>query len=355
MLSLSLALLLCNGDRMTREEAWSWWEKTGAIKGVNYLPSTAGNSTEMWQASTFTPEVIERELALAQATGINAVRVFVQYIVWEDDPDGMIERFRWFLSTAADHGIKTMPVLFDDCAFGYPACKDPYLGPQGDPLPGEYSPYWTPSPGHAMIDDKVHWPKLKKYVQAFVSEFKSEENILMWDMYNEPGNGGVRGRSHELVLESIKWARNAGPSQPVTVGAYATNLEEKASQDFIDASDVVTFHTYNAPGQVRRMIDVCARAGRPVLCTESVIRRGGNTYQNLLPIFAERSVGWFSWGLVNGRTQTYLHWGSRPGSPRPAVWQHDLYTTEYEPYDQEEIDMIRSFKFMRGGERRDSP
>ena len=37
------------GGKWKREEIWKWYRQTGVIRGVNYLPRTAINPTEMWQ------------------------------------------------------------------------------------------------------------------------------------------------------------------------------------------------------------------------------------------------------------------------------------------------------------------
>lgn len=79
------------------------------------FPSTAVNSTDMWQAESFDPETIDRELGWAQDIGFDSCRVFLQYLVWEHDPDGLKERIDRFLSIADNHGINTMLILFDDC------------------------------------------------------------------------------------------------------------------------------------------------------------------------------------------------------------------------------------------------
>ena len=47
------------------------------------------------------------------------------------------------------------------------------------------------------------------------------------------------------------------------------------------------------------------------------------------------------WGLVNGKTQTDLPWGHRPGDPVQKIWQHDLYRGDFKPYDQKEIDLLK--------------
>ena len=59
-----------------------------------------------------------------------------------------------------------------------------------------------------------------------------------------------------------------------------------------------------------------------------------------LPVFAEENVGCLNWGLVNGKTQTDLTWGHKPGDPAPKMWQHDLYRPDHAPYDPQELDLF---------------
>ena len=47
--------------------------------------------------------------------GYNSCRVFVQYIVWKADPQGLKKRFAQLLELADKHHLRVMPVLFDDC------------------------------------------------------------------------------------------------------------------------------------------------------------------------------------------------------------------------------------------------
>ena len=53
----------------TREKAWDWYGNIGPIRGCNYLPRTAVNSTEMWQDRTFDLETIDREMNVVIAIG----------------------------------------------------------------------------------------------------------------------------------------------------------------------------------------------------------------------------------------------------------------------------------------------
>ena len=65
-------------------------------------------------AGSFDPPTIDRELGWATRLGFNSCRVFLQYLVWQADPDGFNKRFEQFLSIAQGHGITVMPIFFDD-------------------------------------------------------------------------------------------------------------------------------------------------------------------------------------------------------------------------------------------------
>ena len=53
-------------ERWSAEQATDWYNKQPWLVGCNFLPSTAINQLEMWQADTFDPETIDRELALGR-------------------------------------------------------------------------------------------------------------------------------------------------------------------------------------------------------------------------------------------------------------------------------------------------
>ncbi|MBT4500295.1 MAG: cellulase family glycosylhydrolase [Gemmatimonadetes bacterium] len=327
----------------TPEKTRDWYKKPDPIRGCNYLPGTAVNSAEMWQEETFDPESIDRELAWAAHAGYNSVRVFLQYLVWAESPDGLERRIDQFLSIAAKHGIGTTPILFCDCAF---ADREPYLGRQDDPVPGVHNSGWVPSPGLQRVADRSVWPDLEKYVTGIVSRFAGDGRVLLWDLYNEPGNSQLGEESLPLVEASFSWARSAGPEQPITTGLW-TDFDSPMSKRIAELSDIISFHAYDPPEGVREKVDQCAAYGRPLICTEWLHRQTGNTFESILPIFAENRIGWYHWGLVAGRTQTYMHWGSQAGDPIPDIWQHDTFHEDGRPYDPGEIEQVGRFSFSR--------
>ncbi|HUT32566.1 MAG TPA: cellulase family glycosylhydrolase [Planctomycetota bacterium] len=324
-------------ERWTAEQARGWGERQPWIVGFNYVPSNAVNTTEMWQAETFDAALIGRELALAGDLGFNSTRVFLQYLVWKRDPEGLRKRLEQFVGIADRRGLSTMPVLFDDCAF---AGKQPYLGKQDDPVPGVHNSAWTPSPGHQRVADKAVWPDLEQYVADLVGHFAADKRVVAWDLYNEPGNGGMGNKSLPLVRECFAWARKAKHTQPLTIGVWTGGLAD-LNKAQLALSDVVSFHSYGNLVAVKAMVAGLRAHGRPILCTEWMARGMGSLPRTHLPFFKQEQVACYNWGLVNGKTQTHLPWGSKKGGPEPKPWHHDLLRRDLTPYDPQETEFIR--------------
>ena len=322
--------------RWTKDQAWDWYSKQPWIVGFNYVPSYACNTTEWWQEETFDLKTIDRELGWAADLGFNTARCFTQYIVWKNDPEGFKKRFDRFLAVAHKHGISIMPVLFDDCSFGWPPELDPYLGKQRDVTPGMILPSWTPSPGKKLGLDPAERPMLKRYIQDMVSTFKDDKRIIIWDMFNEPLNRTKIG-TDEFLEMIFGWARQANPNQPLTVGVCGPPPEI-----LLKLSDVITYHHYGRYDTMRSLIGGNKRLGRPLLCTEWMARPLGSNIETDLTLFRNEGVGCYMWGLVNGRTQCQYPWFNKPNDPVPeAGWFHDILHTDGTPYRSDEIQAIR--------------
>ena len=319
--------------RWTREQAWAWYRKQPWIIGFNYVPSTAANSTEFWSAETFDEQTIGRELGWGAQLGFNSCRVFMQYLVWKQDLNGLKKRLDKFLGLAHQHGLTTTLVLFDDCAFGDPPLAEPHLGKQRDPIPGMILPSWTPSPGHKTLSDSDAWPDLEKYIRDIVGAFGRDPRVLMWDLYNEPS------RSLPLVEATFRWARATHPTQPLTMGPFGGPAEFGRRQ--LELSDVISFHFYGNYDGLRGQIADYKKHLRPVINTEWMARLQGSQWATDLPLFKQEAVGCYNWGLVNGRTQCQFAWYHKRGTPEPKVWFHDLFHRDGQPYDAAEHEVIR--------------
>ena len=326
--------------RWSKEQANAWYGKQPWLFGCNFIPSTAINQLEMWQADTYDPKTIDRELGWAQSLGMNTVRVFLHDLAWQADAGGFKKRLGDYLAIADKHSIRTLFVLFDDCWN-----TNPKIGKQPPPVAGVHNSGWVQSPSTTVVVNPKDWPRLERYVRDVVSTFGEDKRVLMWDLYNEPGNNKLGTKSLPLVKAVFRWARSANPSQPLTVGVWYDNKELNAYQ--LAASDVITFHNYNLADNLRDEIRRLKKLGRPVICTEFMARTRGSRFATHLPVFKEEQVGCYCWGLVSGKTQTIHAWGSKKGSPEPKVWFHDIYRANGTPFDPQEVAAIKKLTLPR--------
>ncbi|UYZ63855.1 glycoside hydrolase 5 family protein [Hymenobacter weizhouensis] len=321
-------------------KAWAWYAKVGAIRGVNYVPSTAVNMLEWWQAETFDPTTIDRELGYARAVGYTSVRCNLPELVWEHDPAGLKKRLATFLGLAHKHGLTVMLCLFDDVNF---AKANPQLGPQPAPVPGVHNSRWVPSPAPADVDNRRRWPVFERYVKDIVGTFARDERVLVWDLYNEPGNGGLFTRSLPLMEAAFGWARQMRPVQPLTTGPFIFYFT-KPTRRMYELSDIISFHHYGTAAEAEKLIQKLQVYGRPLVCTETVRRVPGKDYADLLPVYARHRVSWYSWGLVAGKQQTYLPWETTDQTINDP-WHWDMLYPDGRPYRPAEVALIKAFRF----------
>ena len=328
--------------RWDNERAWLWYDNLGVVKGVNYIPRNAVNSTEMWMEGGFDAEVIDEEMGWAQDAGYTTLRVQLQYAVWHDDPEAFIERVAKFFELAESHDLQVVPVLFDDRNF---AQADPVVGPQPQPLPGQHNAQWTPSPGAAAVTDRSVWPELERYVKEVIDLFKDDERVVYWDLYNRTGDGGLGEDSLPLMEQTFNWAREIDPDQPLVVAAW-TRPESAMTARMLERSDIITVQSFEGAEQVEELLHLLKGYERPIICSDWLLRQQGSTFKDVLPLFSLNRVGWFNRGLVNGRTQQWIQQDRYRSESDPELWQHDVFSAEGEPFDEEEIKMIQEFRFQ---------
>src|ERR1700680_4513178 len=124
LLGVSSTVMAANAPAWSAKQANEWYESQPFLVGSNFIPSTAINQLEMWQAATFDARTIDRELGWAESLGFNTMRVFLHNLLWQQDSIGFLSRMDQFLTIADRHHIRPMFVLFD--AVWAPM---PHLGP----------------------------------------------------------------------------------------------------------------------------------------------------------------------------------------------------------------------------------
>ena len=360
-LALLIAVILFGGQQQAPQNRWSeekatqWYANQPWLVGSNYIPSNAINEIEMWQADTFDPKRIDEELGWAQAIGMNTMRVFLHDLLWKQDQAGFKSRIDAFLEICSRHNIRPIFVLFDSCWDPFPE-----LGRQRAPRPGVHNSGWVQSPGAKALEDPAEYPRLKAYVVGVIDAFGHDNRVLAWDLWNEPSNTNKSSYGKQepankvqlilnLLPQTFAWAREAHPIQPLTSGVWTGDWSVPAKLDpmskiQLDLSDVVSFHNYEAPKIFAMRIRWLHQYGRPLLCTEYMARPVNSTFEGILPIAKQEKVGAINWGLVAGKTQTYLPWDSwkHPYVNRESkLWFHEVFRTDGKPYLPGEVAFIR--------------
>lgn len=347
-----------DGERWSQAEAKSWYEQQPWLVGANYTTSNAINQLEMFQAESFDPVAIDRELGWAREKfGMNTMRVYLHDLLWKQDQKGFLKRLDQFLAIAAKHGIRPMLVLFDSCWD-----PDPVLGAQRRPIPGVHNSGWLQSPGRHELVDPANDAHFRAYVQGVVGAFANDKRVLAWDLWNEPDNPGggnymdkqldrEQARIEELLPKVFEWARAKKPIQPLTSGVWIGDDWSPGARSLnaiqrtqLEQSDVITFHNYEQPEAFEARVAQLRGYDRPLICTEWLARGNGSNVDTILPIARRENIGMINWGFVDGAIQTRFPWDSwqRPYTMQePTLWFHDLLKADGTPYRAREAELFR--------------
>ena len=298
---------------------WSW------VKGAVFIASHGVNSYQMWEE--WDPAAIERELCYARFYGLNTVQVYLNFLLWQKQPQVALERFEQFLALAAKQELKVLPIFFDDVGNVDP----PHLAPYAPPVPGLHNSQMMGSPGREVIDKRYpeFRSQLQRYVQDFVKAHREDPRIPCWQTCNEPSHASTL----PLIMEAYGWIKETGSKIPVTAtggGAFFGGY----------ASDFPTFHSYLDPKADPAQKMVLGDGGSEHLCTETLDRPAVDL-PKLVRYFSERRTGWVAWELMVGRDNCRYPWGSPPGAPEPAVPFHGIVYPDGHPWSLDDVRAIR--------------
>lgn len=366
----------------TKAQAWAWYDAQPWMRGCNYLPASAANYTDMWQAlgSEERFEEMERELSLAEATGFNVMRLIIceqGFGVWLADHDGFMSRFGRWLEMLDRHGMRAIVLLGNDCS----RPKEYWSLPRPGPQPNDWGYHGgrkvsqhgslPDAVGYTVMDDPKLGPKFCEMCREIVAKHRDDPRIAFWNVWNEPGNNnrGALTLSHMRRLFEMLWA--VDPVQPlaadVWTDGYGTGLspgrrtdvrrdEREAAQKLAgELSDIVSYHCYGPYEEQVKLIRRLRRFyGRPLVNTEWLARCLGCNVAECYPLFYIEKIGAVNFGFVAGRYQMYEPWEGmwkeveRGGGRQYDMtkWFHDLYRPSHRPYDPNEIELIKRFNSL---------
>jgi Cellulase (glycosyl hydrolase family 5) len=321
----------------TAAQANEWYKQWGWLRGSDFIPSTAINQLEMWQAETFDTLTINRELGWAEDIGMNSMRVYLHHAAWEIDKEGFKKRMNQYLAIASRHRISTLFTIFDDC--WNPTYQ---TGKQPEPKTGIHNSGWIRDPADILHTDSTIIKTLEMYVKDVLTTFANDKRIVLWDLYNEPGNSNYGNKSMALLQQVFRWGREVNPSQPLSVGVWNDDLKD-LNQYQLENSDVITYHNYSTHEDHKSMIDTLRKFNKPLICTEYMARTRGSRFENIMPILKQENVGAYNWGFVAGKTNTMYAWDApMPDGQEPKIWFHDIFRKDGTPFDKKEVQLIKS-------------
>lgn len=339
-----LLLSACGGSepgrRWSEKQAQEWGEKTPWMAGCDYITSDAINQIEMWSKDTYDEKQIDKELTWAEGIGMKTLRVFLSSVVYDNDAKGLKKRMDNFLSICQKHGIRPLFVFFDDCWNA-----ESKYGKQPEPKPGVHNSGWVQDPSVSLRSDTAAlYPKMEKYVKDVLKTFGKDDRILLWDLWNEPGNSGHGLSTLPMLRRVVEWAREANPSQPVSIGLWKFTKDFAPLNAFlIENSDIITYHNYNDSTDHKTCIRYLQMLNRPLVCTEYMARRNNSTFQTIMPILKREKVIAINWGFVSGKTNTIFAWDEpMPNVKEPRLWFHDIFRQDGTPFSQKEVDFIKT-------------
>lgn len=335
--SISHALVPAKSRVWTKQKANLWYSTLPWLSGCNFQPSTAINQVEMWASDTYDASTIEKELGWAEELGFNVVRVYLSSEVWKIDPSGFKKRIENFLSICDKHKIKPIFVFFDDCWN-----EETVQGKQPAPKAGVHNSGWVQDPACSLRADTTKlFPVLEKYVKDILETFKNDNRILLWDLYNEPGNSQHGISSLPLLKNVFKWGRQINPTQPLSAGIWYFGTTELNTFQ-LENSDVITYHNYNDVSDHQMWINFLKAYDRPMICTEYMARRNNSLFPNIMPLLKRNNIGAINWGFVSGKTNTIFAWDEpRTNEKEPSLWFHDVLRKDKTAFDPAEVEFIK--------------
>ncbi|MBP3381696.1 MAG: cellulase family glycosylhydrolase [Clostridia bacterium] len=347
----------------SKERANEWYNARPWIRGCNFMGSDCANRIDQWQEEGFEERlaVADTELELVAKTGFNSIRIIPEFYVWKHQHDGFMDRFERYIATAAKHGISCMVVFGNDCMPPKEeALKRFHLGKQnvdwGYHGGRKVSQHGAQAgPGYHLLDEPELAKEHYEWVREIVTKYKDDERIIMWDVFNEPGNSNRGNLSMPHLKEFFRIIREIDPIQPLTVGIWNTSKGLSGISEIeryaLENSDIISFHNYGSYIENVKLIKELKAFGRPLVNTEWLARCLDNNVQEIFPLFYLENIGCYNWGFVAGKYQTYEPWNSvwEQYAENPQMkwdftkWFHDLYRPNLRPYDPKEIELIKSF------------
>ena len=202
------------------------------VRGFNFHPTYSFGANEDWVM--FDYSVWEKELLRGKELfpNMNTIRVWLSWNAWCKLEDRFITYLRQVVELCKANGIYVIPSIFN-------RWHDPMI--DGD---GIYIDHFLPGSSWLL----KYGDPFGEYIDALAKEFKDEEQILVWDLCNEPLAYDVNFPLKDVIMPyELDWLRRmadrlraGGITQPIGIGSTG----DQSMNVFGDICDVYLTHMY---------------------------------------------------------------------------------------------------------------
>ena len=270
-------------------------QQSDAIRGAVYFPARAFNTYQTW--ADYDPAQTSRDLAFADALGLNAVRVLLSFEFWRGNRAVMGRHLDHFLATAQRQGLAVVLGLFES------------VGKVPTPRALRNRDIETStavrSPGPSVIRNRRNWDAPRRFVEWVVDRIGDHDALLALEIMNEPGGYDPRV---EFCRAMLRAARDARAGVPLTMGSK-TPENNRLYRD--PRLDIYQFH-YNLPrsqDEMRAALEAAVALARedgvPMWLSEwqrtlaEPPSRFRPNYSSLAPVVRDSEIdGDFFWQLM---------------------------------------------------------
>jgi hypothetical protein len=272
-----------------------------------------------------------------------------------------------FLCLLDRYHITMMPILFNDCNVPKSRYRDPVLGKQPEPVKGFFggapeTPFTDEvqpdgdKVGYEITDEPDMQPVVEKYVRELARKYGQDDRIIIWNIWNEPGNSERYMKSAPLMKKVFAWLREEDVKQPLTAETWGLENQNTARGLFsyakkddeierlaCDLSDIISFHDYGDYYHSKLHLKELEKYNRPLVNTEWMHRPLHSFLETHLPLWKKNKVGSYFFGFVNGKAQFDVVWEflKTERAVDMRLWMHDIFHSDFTPYDEDEIAVLK--------------
>lgn len=353
-----------------KNEIFKWYNSLPWLTGCNFLPSNVVNRLDMFQSYKKDEhlKVADDELALAEKTGFNCIRIWANFDVYYKEPRKFMQTFESYIELAQKHKQLVMIVLAyeEDLPF-----ENQFVAKELGPQTKYYTHFnrdyvsYLKHQNNNEFRHYMEYPEIKplfiEMVTKIVKKYRKDSRVFAWNIFNEPGII-LHDRNIPLQKELFELVRSLNPMQPLCSDIYQGinndgSYRSESERIACELSDFISYHSYTDSKEFIRALDLFIEkhGDKPIIVTEWLNRIMHNDVKDIYPYLNSKKIGSMIWGFVEGDTYVTEPWNhlwtdfyeGRNRNLDFKLWQHELFRRNHLPYDPNELEVIKKFSNLK--------